>query len=424
MTTKEFLQIGFWTLVARFLGAGTMFLMTIFFARWLGVSDFGLFSLGLTVLFILGVVARWGMDQVLLKQVGSHWEFEPCVAKGYVIGAIKLILFISVIFMLLIATFHKEIAISLFNKAEFSEVLFWFGLMTVPFSLNYTLAEAYKGAGKPILSAYLQNVITPFVAILIATTLYFSAQYNLILIIQSFGIGIVVTLLFSILLWKRIFIQIKNTKIALKDIFNEGWPMLLISSGALVIVWSAMIILGIFGSSKELGVYSSASRVVLLTSLILTSVNSITAPRYANLYKKGDLEGLKNLAQKSSRVLLFLVLFPSTFLFAFPELVMSWFGEEFISGATILMILTVGQFINVASGSVGYILSMTGKERKVRDIMLITAVINIFISVTLVVDFGMYGVALATAISVSIWNIWAMIEVRKHLGFWMFSFKN
>ena len=94
MLMKDLLQKGFWTLLARSLGAGLMLSMTILFARWLGASDFGLFSLGLTIMTIMSVIALWGNDQIILKQVGIHWKQNNDTAKGYIVSALMLVLII------------------------------------------------------------------------------------------------------------------------------------------------------------------------------------------------------------------------------------------------------------------------------------------------------------------------------------------
>lgn len=422
MKIKELLQKGFWTLLARSIGAVLMFLMTILFARWLGASDFGLFSLGLTIMTVLGILARWGTDQILLKQVGAHWETEPETAKGYTVGVIKLVLIISILFATFVVIFHGEIATTIFNKPEFAGVLFWFGLMILPFSINYTLAETYKGMGKPILSSYLQNVIPAFFAILLGSFLYYLNQSNLISISQAFAVGACMALLFSIALWRRIIRKMNTTTVSLKQVFKEGWPMLLITSGALVMAWSDMVILGIWGTSEELGIYSVASRTVMVMTLILVAMNSITAPRYSKLFSAGNGKGLAKLAQNSSKILVGIVLIPSAILLVFSEEIMSLFGPEFIIGAPILMVLVIGQFFNVACGSVGYLLTMTGHEKAFRNIILVTAVFNIILSIILVQQYGALGVAYATAISMVLWNIWALFMVKHKLGFWTFGF--
>ena len=94
------------------------------------------------------------------------------------------------------------------------------------------------------------------------------------------------------------------------------------------------------------------------------------------------------------------------------------YGTEFSVGSDILIVLTIGQLINVACGSVGYILMTSGHEKTVRDIMMVTAAINIVLSIYLVQYIGVLGVAIATMISVVILNISMLYSVKKYLGFW------
>ena len=329
MKVKDLLQKGFWVLLARSLSAGLMLLMTILFARWLGASDFGLFSLGLTVMTILGVIARWGADQVLLREAGIHWETDPEIVKGYTVSFIKLVLVVSLIFAISTLILNEYIAIYIFNKPEFSEVLFWFGPMIVIFSVNYIMAEAYKGIGRVVLSVYLQNIIGTFSAILLGILLYYLEKISLISITQSLAVGALVALIASTFFWNKIFKTIAKTNIAYTKILKEGLPMLLITSGGLIMAWTDIIIIGIFGTTQELGIYSIASRVVLATSLILVTINSITAPKYAKLHRVMDINGLKKLAQSTSKILVSLIAIPAILVLNFSESILSWFGGEF-----------------------------------------------------------------------------------------------
>lgn len=421
MKIKELLHKSIWVLIVRAIGAILMFLLTVTFARWLGVSDFGLFSLGLMVMNILGLVSRWGVDQVLLKQVGSCWESDPGMAKGYMIAAIKLVSIISTGIALLIFVFHDITAIYIFNKPEFSELLLWFGVMTVPFSVNYIIAEVYKSIGKPVMSSYLQSVITPFIAILSGGCLVYLDQLDLLTLTQGFALGVLLSLCIGMLLFRKVIYDIVVTTITLKNIAKEGRAMFILASGGLIMAWSDVFILGILGTSSELGVYSAASKTVLASSLILFVMNSVTAPKYAKLYKMGDITSIERLAQNSSKILFVAALFPTVFLFLFPDWVMSWFGDDFVIGASVLMILAFGQFINVALGSVGYILVMTNNHYIFRKILFIIVLLNILLSVILFQIIGVIGVALATATAIILLNVALTLAIRKKLGFWSFK---
>jgi O-antigen/teichoic acid export membrane protein len=94
----------------------------------------------------------------------------------------------------------------------------------------------------------------------------------------------------------------------------------------------------------------------------------------------------------------------------FPSFLMSLFGEEFSEGAVLLQILAVGQFINGITGSVGFLLMMSGHERDMRNVTLISGFF-------LTAQFGIIGVATGTAIAVATQNLLAVYFVKKQLGF-------
>ena len=78
-----------------------------------------------------------------------------------------------------------------------------------------------------------------------------------------------------------------------------------------------------------------------------------------------------------------------------PDFLLGIFGPEFICGKQILIILCVGQFINVSTGSVGQILAMTNREKLLRISVLSGTVLNLLLNITLVPNFGMEGAAFA-----------------------------
>jgi len=296
--------------------------------------------------------------------------------------------------------------------------------LIIPMTLTHIVAEAYKGAGYPILSSSLQVVIPPGFVLFFSFILWFIDGFNLKSAIEIYLIGFWSSVLVGVLYWRKIFQRTKGRLHPLRSLLHQGWPMLLVASGALILSWSDMIIIGMFLSEGDLGVYAVASRTVMVTMLILIAMNSITGPKYARLFSKNKIIEIARLAHVSSLILLTVVSIPTFIFLVYPEWILGWFGLEFEVGASILSVLSVGQFINVSCGSVGYLLTMTGKEKVLRNIMLVTALVNIIVSLYLVKPFGVIGVAYATAFSVILWNVWAMVEVRKHLGFWTISYSH
>jgi O-antigen/teichoic acid export membrane protein len=77
-----------------------------------------------------------------------------------------------------------------------------------------------------------------------------------------------------------------------------------------------------------------------------------------------------------------------------------------------LMILTVGQFVNAAAGSVGNILNMTNNQNVLQNTALISTITNIFFNFILIPILGIKGAAISTAISGILWNMLCVIYLK------------
>ncbi len=133
--------------------------------------------------------------------------------------------------------------------------------------------------------------------------------------------------------------------------------------------------LGMFRTEKEVGIYNVALKLAALTSITLFAINTIAAPKFAEFWGRRDIKGLGRVAQQSTK-LIFWTSFPILLSFwLFPSYILNVFGSEFKAGSTALIILTFGQFINAISGSVGYILQMTGKQKVFQNIILTATII-------------------------------------------------
>jgi O-antigen/teichoic acid export membrane protein len=99
---------------------------------------------------------------------------------------------------------------------------------------------------------------------------------------------------------------------------------------------------------------------------------------------------------------------------------MAVFGEEFRKGATLLIILAIAQFINVATGSVGQILIMSGNEAKLQRAFMITAMASLSVSYFFIQEFGALGAAFSTAFGVVTVNLLAAYFVFRYVKIGLF----
>jgi O-antigen/teichoic acid export membrane protein len=183
-----------------------------------------------------------------------------------------------------------------------------------------------------------------------------------------------------------------------------------------------VLVLGRLGSTADIGIYGVAVRLAMLTSFILMAANSYAGPHYAAANALGDMVVLRRLAVRSAQVTT-AVAAPLLLLFvAVPSELMGLFGQGFKAGGTVLVVLALGQFVNVATGSAGQILIMTGHEKDMRNISFMAAAVTLAALFVFAPAWGAFGVAVATVMGVVTQKILAIRVVKKRLGLTIHAF--
>jgi O-antigen/teichoic acid export membrane protein len=180
-----------------------------------------------------------------------------------------------------------------------------------------------------------------------------------------------------------------------------------------------ILALGWLGTDAEVGAMRVAQNGAILVTLSLTIVNLVIGPHVTRAHRDDDWNRLQRLSRQSARAALavaLLIALPMIFLGG--PIISLVFGEAYREGATWpLVILAMGQLINVAFGSVGLFLTMTGHERDTLHGQVIALVVNALAAVILIPKFGAMGAALAVAIGLLTWNSVLAIRFVQRLGF-------
>ena len=199
-------------------------------------------------------------------------------------------------------------------------------------------------------------------------------------------------------------------------------PSLWLMAGVIQInLWCPQILLGVFEESDEVGIFTAAYRVAGLGSIILFGINSVIFPRFAVLYAKNDTRGLQAVVRSSTFIMIAVALPFFVFLTIFPRTILGMFGREFLAGALVLQIAAVGQMFNVASGSVGGLLNMSGNERGALNGTLFGFVLTLALCLALIPPLGAVGAAVASSISLSLTMVYLTASCQHRLGFSPFT---
>jgi O-antigen/teichoic acid export membrane protein len=131
--------------------------------------------------------------------------------------------------------------------------------------------------------------------------------------------------------------------------------------------------------------------------------------------------GLQDLVRHSTRLMILFSMPLVVLLMVAGEPILTLFGTEFGSAYELLMVLLLRQLINIITGPVGHLLTMTGHEQTLRNLLLLMLPLTLVLCLLLIPAYGALGAAWAIALPMILENLICCWLVKKRLGlpFWL-----
>lgn len=413
------------SVVGKFIGRGTQAVTQIALARILGVEVFGLYAIGWSFLRISSVVAPLGLDQGIMRFGSRYWHADLRRFKGVLVQSIGLVILIGILSGIALYGAAPTLAQNVFEEPQLDVVLRWFA-WTLPLaaSLN-VLTAATRISQRMRFSVLPEDLVQPSVNLILVVCFSLLGLWLwgvLAATLISFSLAV---LMAGWYVW-RLFSEAFRVKLK-RPVFS--WPLMmfslptaLTSTFTILIIQIDRLLIGYFLSAVSVGTYQAAAQASILFIFTLNGINAIVTPMFADLYQKGEMRSLEEIYRVSTRWSIYLSFPIYIVLFFYPEEVLAViFGPQYIAGATTLLILTTAQLINVGTGSVGFLLIMTGHQNDWFYISAVAFLINLALNWTLIPIWGLVGAALATGSAVIFRFLIGLWQIRRSLGIWPYD---
>ncbi len=406
--------------------AGTIFtavfgyVFKVYLAHVLGAEALGLYALGMTIISFLGIINGLGLPESAVRFVSLY------VASGK-LPALRALLWngswILLASNLVIAAVVLEagpwIAVRFYHSPQLVRYLPLFALIMVTGALNVFFGKVlagYKEVGR-------RTIITRFVAspltmVLTIALIILGGGLWGYLVAQIVSAVIVLGLLVT-LVWRLTPAAARSFDPGKLSIEREVWSFSAAMFGVGMMEFfmsqTDRVALGHYRGAHDVGVYAVAATLVAYEPIILQSVNQIFAPVIADIHTRGDHRLLGRLFQTLTKWMLGLSFPLAVVMILFARPIMAVFGHDFEAGWPILVIGTCGQLVNCGVGSVGCMLWMSGNQYRLVRVQAYMAAIMVVLSVLLVPHWGVWGAAVAAAVTNVGVNVWNLVEVRSAL---------
>lgn len=332
------------TIVGNVLATGMAAVSLILISRLLGPSQFGEFSVGISIVLILSRINDLGLNATQTKFIPKFKNnyLEINQSFGY---TLKMKLLFSVLILLtgIIAT--PAIASLLhFQNPSLIYAAFFLSICTTWYEQLLTLLQALHRFNQAVLANATQAIVKLFGAVF-----FFTANLDLslpIFIFYSFVplVPIIFSKMFLPSWFKPDFRQIKKSN-QLQILHMARYSSIgFITSGLIGNV--DILFVRHYLDSFETGLLAGVTRIASMLLIVAFSLASVLNARVSKYQTK------QHLALYIRKSFLFLILVGAGFLFFLPFsklLILVTIGPEYVSGIMIMYILSASAFITIAS---------------------------------------------------------------------------
>ncbi len=422
---KEMLKGGAITFVIKMTGMFLSYVVIFLVSKNTGAKGVGLYNLFNQILIVLSMILGLGMNISILRFIGQYNNDSDRPRIHYLYkNMIRLVAPLSVLVSLLLFLCAEDIAIYFDKNEEHVECLRLVALALPFFAINQICVEFIRGFKKLIISELIRSITLP-VIIIVSIFILGQRSLGIIEIIYFFVMGTLANLIISSV---SIRIQLKNIPnnntliITQREFLKTSIPMMITSISSSLIAALPIFFLDYFSSQSNVGIFSIVFRIAQFISIILLVVNTIAAPKFAELFWADKKKELQLLITKSTKIMFWVAFFLSVMVIISSNWILKLFGAEFVEGNWALVILVIGQFVNAATGSVGLILNMSGNQIALRNINLLALLMLWICGIFVIPRMPLIGASVCYSIVFITINILSVIYVKNNLKITTFYF--
>lgn len=413
------------SVAARLIGVVAVFGMHVILTRSLDLSGVGDFVTGLSFVAVLGIIARVGLDAVVTKRTSVYVEQQNLKGvKAVITSALGVSVGLACTCAFVLFLTAPLLAEKAFDSPGLTIVLRIMCLAIPAYCAMHVLAYVLFGLQRAAVGCLFQSAAIPLVTgisfcVLIKLGRQSAVTYSIVYVLASWLSLLCAAATVAVwLMWSPN--DPKNqpgVDASPRALLNESKHLIPVSLRNVVLTWCDVWLIAAFMGSEAVAVYHAASRIVRLTALTVSGVNSVASAQFARLNASGKVTELRLQSHRFTNLMIALN-FPILLgCVAVPGLLLSIFGDAYPEGASVLRILALGFVIPILSGPVGYLLIMTNQHVSVRSVALLMLLINLILNLILIPSYGLNGAAFATASAEIFGSLVSNLIAYRKLGF-------
>ncbi|HEX7065263.1 MAG TPA: flippase [Bacillales bacterium] len=400
----------------RIINAVLSYVNLVLIARILSTENFGIYSFAIYIIGFLVVFSNFGLQNTLIyllpkrKVDGSYKDTFFTSLYFNIIFSIFIVLAMFVSIPQMIRFFPE------FDRAQtFIRIL----ALSIPFQSLIIYFKAVNQTNYDYIKSTIPEfIVRPILFFLSLLFLYLYKPDENLYVLYAYLLSYLVPFVFALYWGMQSAVPHlgKQWKFKIDKSFFRLSPQFLsiqlLNKGNVLVI---TLLIGIFLSPEDVGFFRVSERSVQLVLFALTSLNTVFAPMISSLYAQNKLRRLGEVYQTSTKWILALGGSACIFMIVGADWIMMFFGQEFTEATLLLVVLSIGQLVNAATGSCGYIVMMTGRQKLLIWNRIFTLIFIFVFTIAGVQFMGLLAAGLAFSLGQSLSQIVLVFTVKKHL---------
>ena len=347
-------------------GFGVSYLMSLSFkilaARYLGAVNFGVFAVGGAIVSLAGLGVA-GADRAVARLLPRNEE--NAIKRAIIRDGAKVVLVTGIGLGVTLFAMSGWIADVLTNQVSNPAVIRVFAVaVPATVAMKFSIG-ATRGLKWTTPTVVVQRIVIPAAKLVLGTTaaliglgsMGFAWAYTGAMILGG-GIGL------AFLVYSIPAAAGKAYDYGKKAILRAALPLMVVTGANVVYTSIDTLMVGYFDATGEVGIYRASWMVSRVTLVPLLGMAFLAMPTLSELHSKGDMKGVNKIYSLTVKWISLASLPVLTAFVSFPGLIMTTiFGEEYASGAAVLIILSSGFFTHCVMGNnEGLMISVEGRR--------------------------------------------------------------
>lgn len=388
---KKYFRNTSWLFFEKIIKISVGLFVTIWIARYLGPEYFGLLTYAESFVGLLAVVAKLGVDQIVIRELVKNPK-----NKDSIIGTAFILKLIGATFLIVLVVYvHKYFSDSVFENL-----------------LIFLIALAQLFTAFHVVDFYFQSQVKSKFTVVVRTFgLVVGSSIKIFLIVNEYElIWFALAALFQSLVTSLGFIFIYRVKVdklsnltfklgMARELLSNSWPLILSGIALAVYMKIDQIMIGNMLSNEAVGQYAVAARVSEVWFFLPMIICSSLFPAIINSKKLGAKRYSQRLQSLYDLVVWIAILIALPMTFASDLIINTLYGSEYNESADVLKIhIWSGVFAFVGVAFSKYLIS---ENLQLKNFFrtLVGAVSNIVLNLILIPIHGIEGAAIATLLA-------------------------